>query len=558
MRIVRVLALCGTCAIGAIAHAAHAEIRPAVQGIACVPGGVAAVPLVRAAGDTWPATVPVRVGDLTTQGVVVWLSARDDGRRYWTRSPDQVEVRVIGEAPQDAPPEQTGAVLALIELPSVSGEVAVLGTKLDVNWLARAPIPMSGAASMPWPSEPTPDLPDTSTPSEYWRWCLLAQRRGQLPPPPVGSMPEKLWARHGAGLWLAGLERVRQSSAGTHAELVEALTSTARDPLLPPPGEVAAWLARPDDLRALLSVLLDSSTRNEQLAQSALSWLRSHWTVTMWVESDAGDRVSIAAVNGGAGELVLKLTWVGVPDATPVAMLLPPRTVVRQWIDRSPLPASEEVIPIERLRGERIQVMLGDLRKQLDVGAREYPAKPPGLSFGTFVPPLLLADAQSGRIVPLPASWRTTASLRRRQSKWEVLVECMRPAEVDPLRPVFDEHADEVALDIGDPESPMRTVRVTAAGRFSVEGGSDDGAAAGFMRWSDRWRARIELPDGWFPASTAGVYGLAAARPAMIGLQRTPGSDLPRQTGALALPPWAPHAPAVLIDLGAWTDPATR
>jgi hypothetical protein len=497
----------------------------------------------------------VQVGDLSTQGVVVWIGSRDDGQRYWTRSPDQVDVRAIAEAPSGAPPETSGTIVALIELPAMTGALSLQGTKLQSHWLARTALRLGGAAPMPWPTAPAVDLPDIGTPSEYWRWCIIAQRRGQQPPPPVGTIPERMWARHVASLWLAGLERVRQASEGIHAELVDALIGTAQDAQLPPPGDVAGWIARTEDLRALLTVLLESSANSEGLSQAALSWLRAHWSITTWVESDAGDRVRIAACNAGAGERVLKLTWVGVPDAVPVAMLLPPRTVVRQWIDRPALAASPDLVPIERLRGERLEAELGGQRKRIDVGAREYASRPPGLSFGAFLPPLALADAQAGTIIPMPPEWRTTASVRRRQSRWEVLVECMRPAS-DSNTSVPPEHADEVALFVGDPDSPSRTVRVTASGGFAVEGGSDDGASAGFMRWSDRWRARIELPDAWIPATSGGVRGGNSARPMVLSMERKPGAGLPRQTAALAVPQWSRTAPPVMIDLGAWTDPA--
>lgn len=541
---------CGVAACVCACAVARADVRPSVQSLACVPGGVAAIPLVREAGDAWPATVPVAVGDFTTQGVVVWLGTRDTGARYWTRSPDQVDVRTVDLAPAGAPPEQTGAVLALVELPSIPGALAVLGQTLEVNWLATAPPTVGGAGVMPWPLRQALDVPDTATPSEYWRLCLVAQRRGEQPPLPQGNTPERLWARHVASLWLAGLERVRTSSAGVHAEIVEALTGTAQDPHLPPPGQVAAWIARSDDLRALLAVLLDASTRPEQVEQSALSWLRASWPVTVWIEADAGDRVRVAVANPTAGEHVLRATWVGSDDTVASALLAPPRSVSRHWIDRPLLKATGDMAQMDRMRPEQLELALGELRRQTAVGPREYAVRPPGLSFGMLAPPLSLADAQSGRMVPVPLQWRTSATVRRRQGRWEVIVDCMRPA-VGGASGVPDDLGDEVTLRIGDPESPLRTVRVSAEGVLAVDGGLTDGAAAGFMRWPDRWRARIELPDEWLPAPVASARGVAA-RPVVLALEREPGAGQPRQTGGLAVPPWTTVPPAVIVDLGAW------
>jgi hypothetical protein len=76
--------------------------------------------------------------------------------------------------------------------------------------------------------------------------------------------------------------------------------------------------------------------------------------------------------------------------------------------------------------------------------------------------------------------------------------------------------------------------------------GGDDGVAAGFMAWSDRWRARVELPEAWLPA------GGPDARPMLVSLERSPGPGAARQAAALARPPWRAHAPAVMVDLAAW------
>lgn len=533
--------------------AAHAEVRPAVEGVACVPGGVAAVPLQRQEGDAWPSTVPVQVGGLDTQGVVVWVAPRrDNGARYWTRTPDQVDVQPVEQEP---PPGVTAQVLALVELPALVGELRVCGVKIEANWLTAAPPPVGGAASMPWPQAPVLDLPDPESPSEYWRWCLLAQSRGQAPPPPHGTAVERLWARHAASLWAAGMERVRLASAGVHRALLDALVGTAQDPALPPPSEVGAWIADPMRLRALLAVLLDASVHSDQLAQSALSWLRAHRLVTVWVESDAGDRVQFAAANPTAEEAVVRLAWVGEEDPVSQALLVPPHHVARMWVDRPPLQASADPVPMQRMRPERIELTVGDNRHVMDIGPREYAVRPPGLSFGTLLPPLSLADAQASVIAPPPPVWRATAQLRRRQGRWELLVECMHPAN-EAEGEHHPDGEDEITFRLGDPQAPVRTVRVAGDGRLAVDGGPDDGASAGFMRWQDRWRARIELPDAWIPSAAVGLAG--SSRPMVFSLERSPGRGLPRQAAVLAVPEWLRCPPAVIADLSTWSDAVVR
>jgi hypothetical protein len=546
---VRVLAACAVCLVPTAES--RADVRPAVQTPACVPGGVAAIPLRRDPGDAWPSTVEVKVGGFTTVGVVAWVASRATPVRHWTSSNDQVQVRAIADAPREAPPEATGAVIALVELPAISGAMEVLGVALEPNWLLDRALPVTGTGVLPWPVEPAPGLPDTGTCSEYWRWCLLAEARGEQPPPAPGDAMEQLWARHVASLWMAGLHRVKLGSEGVHRELIESLTAVAGDPHLPPPGEVAAWIADPGDVSALLGVLLEASTRPEQIAQSALSWVRAHWPFTVWVEADAGDRVLLAVANPLRSEQVLRLRWVTGADPTGVALVAPPRSVSRHWVDRPALPATTDSVPIDRMRPEQAELQCGPLRRRLAVGPREYPARPPGLSFGTLAPPLTLAEAQQQRMQPVPLAWQTTASLRRRQGRWEFIVECMRPAV--GTGGVQADADDEITLRIGDPESPLRTVRVSVEGALGVDGGLTDGVTAGFMRWSDRWRVRIEIPNAWLPAATGASTGVEA-RPMMFSLERESGDGRPRQTAGLAVPPWKRLAPAVMVDLGPWSD----
>ena len=116
-----VLAACAAVAACTGRHAA-ADIAPTVDSVACTPGGVAAIPLARGAGEPWPARVAAAIGDLRTTAPVVWVgAAAPDGARGWTHSPGRVAVRGVDELPPGESPESTGAVFALLELPA-SGE----------------------------------------------------------------------------------------------------------------------------------------------------------------------------------------------------------------------------------------------------------------------------------------------------------------------------------------------------------------------------------------------------------------------------------------------------
>jgi hypothetical protein len=105
---------------------------------------------------------------------------------------------------------------------------------------------------------------------------------------------------------------------------------------------------------------------------------------------------------------------------------------------------------------------------------------------------------------------------------------------------------DEVIVRIGNPSDPTRVMRVTGDGALDMKLGADDGVAVGFMAWTDRWRARIELPEAWLPSATPG------ARPLLLSVERIPGPSQARQTAGLSRPAWLPSAPPILVDLGLW------
>jgi hypothetical protein len=132
--------------------------------------------------------------------------------------------------------------------------------------------------------------------------------------------------------------------------------------------------------------------------------------------------------------------------------------------------------------------------------------------------------------------------LRRRGGHWELFIEAFRPTEA------AEPQSDEVFLRIGDPLDPTHVLRVAADGTLEMKSGPDDGVAAGFMAWNDRWRARIELPEPWLPPAGP------SSRPFLLSLERNPGPSHARQTAGLARPAWLKASAPVLVDLGLWDD----
>jgi hypothetical protein len=107
---------------------------------------------------------------------------------------------------------------------------------------------------------------------------------------------------------------------------------------------------------------------------------------------------------------------------------------------------------------------------------------------------------------------------------------------------------DRLTVRLGDPSAPTHAFVVSGDGALTMLVGPDEGIAAGFMAWQDRWRARIELPESWLPPITPG------ARPLLVSAERVPGPGECRPTAGLARPSWTASAGAILVDLGAWDD----
>ena len=519
-----------------------AEVRARVDRVACVPGGVAAIPVQRTEGEPWPSRMEVRVGELNAVATLVWVGMRaDDGARAWTRSPEQFDAMVVADMPAEPLPESVGEVFAMVTLPaSGEGALEIAGVPLRADWLPPPRRVRADAPVLQLPPTFADDRPDPAAPAEFWRWSLLAERQGARIGEPRGDAADRLLARYLEGLWLAGLERVRAESPGIHAELVELLTGTAEDQ--ENRRTVAAWIARPAELQALLAILVDGERPAKDAAQAALTWARERWTCTPWIERDEGDRVLLAVANPTAGDRVVRVSWRnGGPDSVPTAIMARPRRVTRAWIDRLPLAPAAGAPVAERTRAEALDAVDAGIPRRIDVGAREYPVQPPGLPFGLFVPPLSLAEAQAGAIGPPDPAWRTTMSLRKRGDRWELFIEAFRPAGSSSPAD------DGVTVRFGDPASPTHEFTVSAGGSLEMRAGADDGVSAGFMSWADRWRARVELPEAWLPTAMPG------ARPLLLSAERTPGSVRGRQSAGLARPPWQPAAP-VMVDLGAWDD----
>jgi hypothetical protein len=523
----------------ALAVVARAEVRVTqLEPVAAV-GGVLVVPL-EISDERWPTSVRFEPDDGSPpiDATVAWVGPAQPGvERSWTMSDERIEVREAANVPSDADVRDAGVAVAAVRLPPRrAGAFRVAGARVSPRWLPLAETePDAKRPAMPMSPPPVADQPDPVAPMEWFRWWLMAEAIDARPPEPSGSPVERLLALHRAQLWRAGLERVERTSAGVARELQSRLTAVCSERRGGAVRAVAAWIARADELGALLGILLDDTRTDEQVMEAALSWVRARPPVTVWIDGDDGRSVRLVALNPGDEEAVIRMEWVDAPGMPPLPLRVPARGVGRQTMERPPALMPDLATAQSAPQAGELLLQWKDWSQRLSVPPSVVMPRPPGLSMGLLLPPLSLADAQRGRIMPPPAAFATTASVRRSQGAWEVFVECLRP-ELQEL--------DELEILLGTEGGSLGRVRMGEHGEPVLAGFAvTPQVRRGSFR--DRWRAVVRMPEGW--------PGALRERPAcmVVGVARAPGGAGTRQIAGPAVPPWTPM-PTMLLDPAGW------
>ncbi len=527
------------------ASSALAQISAALVNPAAARAGVIAIPLVQQNPlDKWPSHCELKPtnGAPPFDGVIAWIGVKPiQIERAWTQSQEQLDIRPIAMAPVNQAPQESGSVVLLAKTPSdIQGALKVGTSTVEPAWFELSEVEPD-SAKLSLPLDHAYALPDPTAPAEWFRWWLLADQADRKPPQPMGDQIQQLFALYRAQLWQAGIERIERQSPGVAAEIRERLTSiSVESDAARPASRKASWIADADSLAQILSILISKDRSDETCMQSALSLIRSISTVTIWPESDDGRALHFTACNAAPEEIVLQFSWVESPNWPSLAMRLPPHGIARITIDR---PA--ELMP-DPLSGEASPIM-GTLlmtwpehSKRLQVAPARSIIRPPGYSLGLFLPALSLADAQVGKIQPVPSSWSTIASVRRKFGHWEIFAECLRP-EV--------RIEDELEVTLGDSARAMARIQIGEAGVRKVH--SSTGLGQPQVRtdsFSDRWRCVIEIPEEWLPMEGNG-------RPLVIGVSRFINGSVTRQTAIAAAPPWQVGPPLVQLEASKWIDP---
>ena len=522
-----------------------AQISAAVDHPAAARGGVMAIPLhQQSASEPWPSHLTVQRidGAPAFEGVIAWIGAKAaPTERTWTQAQEQLDIRPIAMAPRDINPELSGTVVLLAKTPrDIDGALAVGISKVEPAWLELAEVEPD-TAKLPLNCSETYALPDPIAPAEWFRWWLIADRLDRNPPPAVGDETQRLFALHRAQLWQAGIERIERQSPGVAAEIRERLTavcveSEAAQSMKPK----ASWIANAGVLADILSNLIATDGNDEKAMQRSLSLIQSISPVTFWPEADDGRAIHFAACNASPEEIVIQFAWVEAPSLPPLAMRLPPYGISRIAIDR---PAELMPDPLTSEQSPTVGSLLltwPNNSTRINVAPAQSVIRPPGFSLGLFLPTLSLADAQTGKIQPVPSSCSTTASIRRKFGHWEIFAECLRKES---------RIEDELDITIGDSNRPMGRIRVGEAGVRKVD--LPSGARAPEVRtdsFVDRWRCVIEIPEEWLPANANG-------RPFVIGVSRFTNGPSSRQTAIAAAAPWQIGPPLLQLEASKWIDP---
>ena len=525
-------------------------IRPADPRPAAAIGGVLGIQLLCDQTVTWPERMRLERedGGRAIEGVVAWVGAASPTlERTWTMADERLDIRPVARAPAGQPPETTGVIVLLAEMPvDCRCALTLDGQRVDPAWLPLAqPTPDMRLPAMPAGSPDGADRPDPSAPSEWFRWWLLADEMRARPPAPPGDRVSQLFALSRAQLWQAALDRIERASPGVAREIRERLLATSVDARGRSTVRLAAWMARADDLGFLLSTMIDPVRGDEQVMQAALTRLRAEPPISCWVEADSGGTLRLAVANAQPQPMRVRASWVESPFAKPVDIDLPGGGISRHAIERPgellPDPLTRSNAPLGGtlvLQGEGWSVRIA-------VGPAQIVPRPPGHSLGVLRPPLSLAEAQRQRIAPPPSEWCTTASLRRRFGTWEIFAECLRPAASD---------LDELEVVVGEATRGLVRIRVREQGEPIVQGAPGmDPPKVTRGSFTDRWRCVIEVPASWLeaPSSSGARLQAPSASTLLLGVARSPGGAGTRQTGALAVPDWMPM-PVLSLDPRGW------
>ena len=479
------------------------------------------------------------------RGEVLWpVRIRSVSTSRWAQSASPLVI-------ETKRPEGASDAYVAIVLPDAIPDrttMSVGGQLLEPVWHERAPQDLltriAARASMLYPQAPPDPLlsrPDPALPFERFRWVIGEALRGWSPVPALEQSfdaPNALAARASNALWLAGLARIAATSEGTAAEVAELLVATVTEPAAPAP--IAAWIADPAELSALLALALDRERNEQAMVEAIVTWLRVRSPLLVWIEEEARENLVLVVANPASSDEVLRVEWVSDTSLgdhdPPVATIVPPTETLRMRIPR-PRGAEIDGIAIPSGSIDVLRVENRDQVRLLSIAPATLATRPMGLTIGQFVAPLNLPAVAVGARTSTTLALGATASLRPRLAGWEVLIECR--GTTDPSTASADRV--EIAGRGGAVISVARDGSI-----IDGAGALIDTAGAAVRVFNDRWRVALPVPPSWIDRS--GPQTLVT-----LGFRRVVGApgDLSTFDAPFASTPWTTIPRTISVDIHA-------
>ena len=352
-----------------------------------------------------------------------------------------------------------------------------------------------------------PDLPALHNPLDWWRWELVAERRGLEPPPlPFDSTIQRLAARQVSGLWRVAMQRLAQTSRGVAARCRDLLTQNCMDGDI----RIAAWITSPSSIENLLRLLMDDSINDDEIVKAALSWADDQISQFTWVEQPFGPDIRLQLANPDQQPVLAEFIWSNTNDV-PIGLRLDPRRVTSTRVQRQGVTAAD---PYSRM--DILNVIVRQHVLRLAFGDDVMPMIPPGPLLGPFIPSMTLAESRSQTIPQADSDRATWLQTRRRNGQWEIYIECMGMPDLEQDKAIkslpenMKAPSDMIGIEAvtlflarSDRGSswPQNSISITPhAGWRQYQSTSSKQPLVDVRRQDDRWLATIILPDSWLPS----------------------------------------------------------
>lgn len=495
-------------------------------------------------GDNWPSTLEVTFEDGRVKtGLVGWIEIKSNDAQ-WTSNPS----RIRPVQPKDStlsidPKDAISGPVLLVELPlRGDGLVRVGGDTIDPRWTdlpLSLPnfniIPVNDATRLTLKTRD--DLPEWN-PFEYWRWTLVASRRGVMPPRPPSDTPvEKLAALQGAHLWRIGFHRLERSSRGVAAACRDLLTDVAEDGSHP----YACWVVEPSSLQQLLSILLDGDTSSNQLAKSALRWVEDQRPHIHWLEQVYGSQVTLSIANPTVEPAVAMMRWENVVDI-PIAIEVPALQTVRSEVERIP-PVDTSIFGPSTSDSQMqwLSISIENHVTTMPIVPSEAVARPPSVLMQTLHPLWTLQSVQSGRPNSIHPAYKTTVEVRKLLGAWELYLQCNGGSSSEPLPSDLSTPAELRGVEAITVLHPESNSMVSIATNGEVVGVNTEEVEVYTSINETGWVARVVVPTAWLNDDHLS-----------FSVVRTHGDSMHVETGPLPCVPWSINPKPIHIDLSAW------